>query len=69
MRHFITMLFASAFLMTLSAGCDTDDGKCTSDYDCAGQRVCELTTGKCATYGCQSCKVDEKCEENKCVPK
>jgi len=51
------------------SGCDTDDAGCTSDYDCEAQQVCEVATGKCAAYNCQSCKIDEVCEDNRCVAK
>ena len=49
------------------SACDTDSGRCTSDYDCADQLVCEVATGKCATYGCQNCTEEQVCEDNRCV--
>jgi len=70
LRTLVTALATAAAALTLTmSGCDTDDAGCTSDYDCEAQQVCEVATGKCAAYNCQSCKIDEVCEDNRCVAK
>lgn len=70
-RHLKLAVLASVLCggAAMFVACDADDAPCTSDYDCAEELVCEMSTGKCATYGCRSCSDTEICVDNKCAAK